>query len=351
MIELPTRKTENWKYSVPPAVIAEVIEQQPATHPDVKPLPSEAQPVIEKILQSVDYSKHEQHPFLQQAIERGIGEYRHVAENDMDDKRFTCGISDHPPEHWLSYVYVFNVDPGVKAEYEINFYNDELFSNMVVLVNLSEGAELTLYCGDYSYNTIAHVVVEQATNSRFNCWHYVADHDLGGEAQGERKADLYARTDIQVRLRGEGASCHLNGLTDIRGTTQGDNHLRVDHMAPNTRSEQLYKYVLDGKSHGVFNGKAVIHPNCPGSVAMQHNHNLLLSAGAAIDTKPELEIYTDDVECAHGATVGQLDENALFYCQSRGIPLASARQLLLHAFKEEVFSAADNQAILMEWGA
>lgn len=145
-----------------------------------------------------------------------------------------------------------------------------------------------------------------------------------------------ARNDINSVLEEEGAKCILEGLYSLNGECHIDNHTRVDHKQPYTTSQEYYKGILQGKSRAVFNGKVVVHPGAQKVDARQANRNLLLSEGAEVDTKPELEIYADDVKCAHGATVGQLDEDQVFYLRSRGVDEGAARQLLTYAFAEEI---------------
>ncbi len=156
---------------------------------------------------------------------------------------------------------------------------------------------------------------------------------------------LLTRADIVVRLADEGASCELNGLFVLAGRQHVDHHTRIDHAAPHCTSNEVYRTVLDGRSHGVFNGKVVVHEGAIKTDSAQSNGNLLLSKNAEIDTKPELEIYNDDVKCAHGATVGQLDDKQLFYLRSRGISEESARELLTFAFADEVLAAMGNRAV------
>lgn len=144
------------------------------------------------------------------------------------------------------------------------------------------------------------------------------------------------RNDIRVELVEENASATLNGLVLANGSEHVDNHLDVRHIAPNTRSEQAYRAILDGRARAVFNGRVYIAKDAQKIDASQASNNLLLSKLAEIDTKPELEIYADDVKCAHGATVGQLDENMLFYLRSRGIDGDTARSLLIYAFADEI---------------
>lgn len=147
------------------------------------------------------------------------------------------------------------------------------------------------------------------------------------------------RIDIDVRLRGRGARCDLNGLFVGHGTQHIDHHTTVEHCVGDTHSRERYRGILDDRSRGVFNGKVIVHKDAQKISAEQASNNLLLSRQAEIDTKPELEIYADDVICAHGATVGELDAAALFYLRSRGIAEADARALLVYAFAQEIVSA------------
>lgn len=147
-----------------------------------------------------------------------------------------------------------------------------------------------------------------------------------------------ARLDLDVELAGPGARVEMNGLYVVRDRQHADSHTRVDHAVPRTTSDELYRGVLAGKSRAVFNGKAIVHPGAAGTDARQSNANLLLSPGAEVDTKPELEIYADDVKCAHGATTGQLDTAALFYLRSRGIDEDTAKTLLTFAFADTVLA-------------
>jgi Fe-S cluster assembly protein SufD len=145
-----------------------------------------------------------------------------------------------------------------------------------------------------------------------------------------------ARTDITTSFDAAGCEATLDGLYVLDGRQHIDHHTRIDHAKPNGTSRELYRGVLDGDSRAVFDGKVVVHPGASKSDARQANHNLLLSRGAEVDTKPQLEIYADDVKCTHGATVGQLDAAQLFYLRSRGIDEGAARGLLTHAFAREV---------------
>ena len=143
------------------------------------------------------------------------------------------------------------------------------------------------------------------------------------------------RNNVHPVLDGEGGECLINGLFIGSGKQHLDNYMLVEHAKPHCESRQFYNGILDGQAHGVFHGRIIVHKDAQKTDAKQTNRNLLLSDDAQIDTKPQLEIYADDVKCTHGATIGQIEENALFYLRSRGIDEVSARKLLLLAFANE----------------
>jgi Fe-S cluster assembly protein SufD len=144
------------------------------------------------------------------------------------------------------------------------------------------------------------------------------------------------RHDVDVVLDGEGADVTLNGLYALSGAQHVDNHTLIDHARPNGTSRELYKGVLDGRSRGIFDGTIVVRPDAQKSDARQINRNLLLSEEALADSKPTLRIHADDVKCSHAATIGQIEENALFYLRSRGLSEEMARSLLVNAFVSDI---------------
>ena len=151
----------------------------------------------------------------------------------------------------------------------------------------------------------------------------------------------FTRNSANVALGGRGADTSINGLAIGDRTQHIDNHTLVEHRVPDCTSSELYKYILDESSTGVFAGKMHIHPDAQRTVSQQTNRNLCLTTCAHMYAQPQLEIYADDVKCSHGSTVGQLDENALFYMQQRGIPADEARHLLMYAFAGEVIENID----------
>ena len=204
---------------------------------------------------------------------------------------------------------------------------DGALDNVMSQVTLAEGADLTHYRLQQHGPHHLHLGRVQVTQQGGR----YASHavNLGSHL---------CRLDIVAGLRQEGASCELNGLYMTGGRQHTDCHTHVDHHAPSCSSREFFKGVIDGRSHAVFNGKIVVHAEAQKTDSAQSNANLVLSRQAEIDTKPELEIYADDVKCAHGATVGQLDANQLFYLRSRGLTEPAARQTLTVAFADEVLA-------------
>ena len=199
-------------------------------------------------------------------------------------------------------------------------------TNAVTEVVLGSGAQLQHYKlqeeGRKNYH-VATMQVHQERESNF------VSHSLSAGAR-------LARNDLNIGLEAEGAECSLNGLYIAGGRQHVDYHTRVDHRQPHGTSREFYKGVLGGSARAVFDGQVYVHPHAQRSDAEQSNRNLLLSADAEVDTKPQLEIYADDVKCSHGATVGQLDENMLYYLRSRGISEQHARAILTYGFAHDV---------------
>lgn len=210
------------------------------------------------------------------------------------------------------------------------------FSNIKTDIYMKKNAIIDYYKiqnDAHEATHIAHTVVEQQQDSQFR---YCA----------LQKGAQLARDTLTINLNERGASSSVNGFYGLQRDGQHvDNHVEVNHIAPHGTSHMLYKGILDGQSHGVFNGKIFVHQGAQKTESYQANHNWLLSSKAAIDTKPEFEIYADDVKCAHGDTVGQMDTDALFYLRARGIDKDSAMQLLLWAFAEDVMRLVTHPAI------
>jgi Fe-S cluster assembly protein SufD len=152
-----------------------------------------------------------------------------------------------------------------------------------------------------------------------------------------------SRNNIRTKLAGEGLECILNGLYLTRGEQLADHHMIVEHAQPHCASHEYFNGILDDKSRGVFHGRILVQPVAQKTDAKQTNKNLLLSDDATADTKPQLEIYADDVKCTHGATIGQLNDESIFYLRSRGIGPETARRMLIHAFAGEIIERIQHE--------
>ena len=211
----------------------------------------------------------------------------------------------------------------------------EYFTDAVVEVFVGEGARVTHYKVQDEADSAYHVASTRAEVSKDGAY------DLTTVTLGAR----LSRHDIEVALTSPGASCRVDGLYIVGDGQHSDTHSLIEHREPDCASRQNYKGILDGKSRAVFNGRVYVHEGARGTDAQQSNKNLLLSADARVDTKPQLEIFNDDVKCAHGATVGQLEEEELFYLLSRGLHPDLARNLLTYGFAEEIVASIKFESI------
>ncbi len=209
------------------------------------------------------------------------------------------------------------------------------FTNAVTETSIAEGASLEHVKVQREGRRAFHVGTTEAVQGRDS--HFISFSFATGAS--------LARTNIYTKLDGEGGGATLNGLYMLDGEQHCDHQTRIEHVAPNCFSRELYKGVLDGRSHGVFNGKVYVHPEAQKTDGKQTNNTLLLSPDAQIDTKPQLEIFADDVKCTHGATVGRIDEVALFYMKSRGVNAEAARRLLIYAFAADVIETIERPGV------
>ena len=200
--------------------------------------------------------------------------------------------------------------------------------NQLSEIHLEQGAELDFYNIQNQHNDAvcySSINVTQNSNSNFH----------------SNTVTLHSgtiRNQMNVKLIEQGAICELLGINLTDGNQHVDNNTTVEHLAPNCHSNQLFKGIYDNNATGSFTGKITVHTDSQKTVAYQSNKNMLLSSGARVNTRPQLEIYADDVKCSHGATTGQLDPNMLFYLRTRGIDLYEARMLLMYAFSNEIIS-------------
>jgi Fe-S cluster assembly protein SufD len=204
--------------------------------------------------------------------------------------------------------------------------NAKNFLNLVTEIAVEENAEANYYSihndGGNRYQ-FSSTDIYQKRSSRVNTYSFTLDGKI-------------IRTNLQLIMDGEGIESHMYGLYLLKGDTLADNHTVADHRKPNSFSNELYKGVMDGSSRGIFNGKIYVRPQAQKTNAFQANRNILLTDKATVNTKPQLEIWADDVKCSHGCTSGQLDEEALFYLRTRGINKDTAQAMMLYAFAGQV---------------
>lgn len=207
-----------------------------------------------------------------------------------------------------------------------NVGEHESLTNSVTEIVIGQSARVDYYKLQNNEENAYHIgttQVQQAKNSYFAGYTFTTNGAI-------------IRNNLNIDLEDEGCESHMYGLYLLNGKTHVDNHTAVDHQKANSFSNELYKGILEDKSRGVFNGKIFVRQDAQKTNAFQSNKNILLSDQATVNTKPQLEIWADDVKCSHGCTTGQLDEEALFYLQSRGLGKDKARALLLYAFAIEV---------------
>lgn len=217
----------------------------------------------------------------------------------------------------------------------INVGADTNHANNHTVVHLSDGANLEIHKIQTALKSsylISRETVDQAINSTFTL------HTHTNDSQ-------FVRNDTMVKVKGANAETNLFGSYLLKGDEHVDNHTCIDHLAPHCLSNELYKGVIGDKATAVFNGKVFVRQDAQKINAFQSNANVLTSDLASVNSKPELEIYADDVKCSHGSTTGQLDEEAIFYLRARGISEKAAKDLLIQAFLDDVFSKTENTEV------
>lgn len=220
-----------------------------------------------------------------------------------------------------------NAQANIITEYVGNA-KSEYFTNIITEISIDENAHVTFFKLQNESNAAYHIDKTEITQKNSSVFNHFS-LSFGSKI---------ARNDINAKLDGENIELHLYGLYLGNDDQHIDNHTFIDHAKPNCESNELYKGILDDKARGVFSGKILVNQIAQKTNAFQSNKSVLLSNDASIDTKPQLEIYADDVKCSHGATVGKLDEQAYFYIRSRGVPAEAARSMLIRAFIDDVIT-------------
>ena len=196
-------------------------------------------------------------------------------------------------------------------------------------------------------STLGHYLIERESKKSFNVSTLRAQQGRNSNIRSHSVllGGALVRNNVHPVLAGEGCDSLINGLFMSSGRQHMDNYMKLEHVSPHSDSRQFYNGILDGRSRGVFHGRIVVHEDAQKTDAKQTNRNLLLSDHAQIDTKPQLEIYADDVKCTHGATIGQIDEDAIFYLRSRGISQEASREIILNAFTNETLESMTVESV------
>lgn len=364
----PSVKNEEWKYTNLTSLLKEDFSTSPAASLGKEDIQGFLYPIEANALVFVNgLFVKELSTILSPASELEVTELKNadksITENYFARKTYssTDGLS------LLNTAFAENgllvvIKKNKALKYPVILYNftDSRKGNVLVqprnLVIAEENAQagiietyLTIGTHTGFTNSITEIVLKQDANVDYykiqddvECSYHVGSTEILHEAKSHSSATTVTiggaivRNNLNVTLDAEYCEAHLNGLYMLKGTQHVDNHTIADHAKPNCYSNELYKGIMDDKSTGVFNGKIFVKQDAQKTNAFQSNKNVLLSKEASVNTKPQLEIFADDVKCSHGATTGQLDEESLFYLRSRGIGEAAAKRLLLHAFANDV---------------
>lgn len=258
------------------------------------------------------------------------GYFLHVGDNLIEDEPIVAIFIQSSTEEQIinvrNLIHVGNNSNVKILEVFLSLSNAEDFTNSITEINVSENSFVEHYKFQNESLKGYHIGNLQSNLGRNS--NFISHNISFGGA--------LTRNDINIVLNGEGSEAHMYGLFFVKDHQHVDNHTMVDHAKPHCLSNEFYKGILAENSRGVFNGKIMVRKGAQKTNAYQSNKNLLLSGNAKIDTKPQLEIFADDVKCTHGATVGQVDDESLFYLRSRGIDEKSARSLLVNAFANDV---------------
>ncbi len=267
------------------------------------------------------------------------GIFIHVPENTIVEKPFLIlHIHDANQTQVIAHTRILAVVGNNSSLNVIEKFDsvgkNPVFNTLTEEIVVGDQANFE-YCkiqNDDQLHQVANTAIQQSNSSHVNTFTLT----LQGKV---------IRNNFNITIDGEHCESHFYGLYLLNGNTLADNHTVVDHRKPNSFSNELYKGVMDGNSKGVFNGKIFVRPHAQKTNAFQSNRNIIISDSATVNTKPQLEIWADDVKCSHGCTTGQIDEEAMFYLRSRGISESIAKAMLLYAFAADVLTPIKNEAL------
>lgn len=373
LVSIPTRKTEDWKYSAKRLKLADqypsltaltsnyqnayeldchqiLISNERVTLNDsaikglsVKQFSDLNETETQHVLSGVIAASDHFHLADVNATQFDNGIYLHIENNAQIDKPVKI-VFEHSG-HGMSFPRIFvmvgkNASLSLIEELNINAGGTaEAFVNSVCDITVSDNAQMNYIRMNIDQGACKHIGatgVKLQRNARFNSYCMALGSDL-------------ARHDLHVKMLAPGAECDLNGVCVTKDRQHYDNHTCIEHIAPNCTSNETYRCIADQQSSIVFNGRIHIHKDAQKSLGSMSNKNLLLSSQAEINSKPELEIYADDVKCAHGTTMGQLDETEVYYLKTRGISAEQAKLMLTLGFVLEVVRSAPIESIADYW--
>lgn len=362
-LEFPTSKTEYWKYSRTNRIVKGDYQVQPLDNfnPQFE-LPKGKRIVLVNGFVSEKHSNFSESEILVVSLSHAKEKHAELIEkwfnrNSFEDKIFASINTAYHQDG----AFIF-IPENISEKETINIISinsgDSVISQPKNIIIAEQGSRANVLLREISENAVSNfnnVVTEvfvgenaflelnkiqEMENGNFQ----IATDQVALEANSNFKINTFTkkgdwvRNNLNIQLNGENIETWLNGLYLLKGNQHVDNHTYVDHFVPNCVSHELYKGILNDKSTGVFNGKVFVHKDAQKTNAYQSNNTVVLTDDAKSYSKPELEIYADDVKCSHGSTTGQLDEEALFYLKSRGISEAKANGMMLYAFAGDVIS-------------
>ncbi len=367
LLEFPTRKDEDWKYTRVNKIVKQSYQQKfEVEHIDVSKYTKNSLEAVDVFIINGVFSKKHSSPIDGVSIE-----------SISDNTEYYNSLANNQEEIFTAINTAYNtrgiairIHKNKELKLPIHIINivteDKIIANNRTLITTEPFSKSTIvqtFITENTKHTFTNSVTELITQENSSVELTIIENEkenssiiLTTQALQLKDSTLkintvpkrqdFARNGINVEVKGENCSTFLNGVFTPKEKEHIDNHTRVDHIAPNCMSSEIYKGVLYDKSTAVFNGKVIVHQDAQKIEAYQKNNNVLLSDNATMDAKPELEIYADDVKCSHGTTTGQFNNEAVFYLQSRGISEQTAKQMLVDAFTDEVFDEFENKEVV-----
>ncbi|MFQ6677708.1 MAG: Fe-S cluster assembly protein SufD [Fidelibacterota bacterium] len=365
-IGFPTKKWEDWQFTdfSPFQKIHFQLGQQKELNPEDSSVSELLENVYSIVILNGQYQPKRSKIPAGILIEPFMDLLEDIQINDQNNPFFllntgliTSGLSIQIPDH-------FHLDKPIHTFFMTSGVASPVMNHFRLGIQLGKNSSVTIieqYSGIHSHlywnncvtlsdvgenSTLNHYRLQEDTGYHTDTIDYhLKDNAVLNMVQFNKDTELY-RGDLYVQYDGQNASVQLNGLSLLTSNQHMDTRVMVNHSQPHCQSNQFFKYILDHKATGVFNGKVVVEKNGQKTDSSQSNRNLLLSPSSSMHSNPQLEIYADDVRCSHGSSTGQLNEDALYYMRSRGIDIHTSQMLMVEGFAGEVFSHIKDKAIL-----